>query len=100
MGVLDQLRALFGRSVESEPETSTATDAEHEVVDEGAAKAHDLGLAGQVASQGSPTGVPSLADRPISTEHGAPQPMSVLRSKADRRTCPTTTDQDRSVPLR
>jgi hypothetical protein len=71
MGVLDQLRALFGRSVESEPETSTATDAEHEVVDEGAAKAHDLGLAGQVASQGSPTGVPSLADRPISTEHGA-----------------------------
>jgi hypothetical protein len=72
MGVLDRLRALFGQSAEPKPDASAATDAEGEVVGEGRAKAHDMGLAGQVASQGSTTGVPSLADRPISTEHGSP----------------------------
>jgi hypothetical protein len=72
MGLLDRLLALFGRSTEPESDASATVDAERAVVDEGRAEAHDLGLAGQIASQGSPTGVPSLADRPISTEHGAP----------------------------
>jgi hypothetical protein len=72
MGVLDRLLALFGQGTEPESDASATTDADRAVVDEGPAEAHDLGLAGQVASQGSPTGVPSLADRPISTEHGAP----------------------------
>jgi hypothetical protein len=72
MGVLDRLRSLLGQSPEPVPDAPATPDTEHEVVDEGHAKAHDLGLAGQVASQGSPTGLPSLADRPISTEHGSP----------------------------
>jgi hypothetical protein len=72
MGVLDRLRALFGQGSEPELDAPATTDAEPEIVDEGHAKAHDMGLAGQVASQGSPTGVPSLADRPISTEQGSP----------------------------
>jgi hypothetical protein len=73
MGVLDRLLSLFGRSTAPESEASATVDTERAVVDEGDAEAHDLGLAGQIASQGSPTGVPSLADRPISTEHGAPE---------------------------
>lgn len=84
MGVLDRLRGLLGRSTEPEPEASPAPDAEHEVVDEGHAKAHDLGLTGQIASQGSPTGVPSLADRPISTEHGSPPTDETAEIDAER----------------
>jgi hypothetical protein len=74
MGVLDRLMAIFGPNSEPESDASAPTDADRAVVDEGRAEAHDLGLAGQIASQGSTTGVPSLADRPISTEHGAAAP--------------------------
>jgi hypothetical protein len=72
MGLLDRLRSLIAQGPEPVPDAPATPDAEREVVDEGHAKAHDLGLAGQVASQGSPTGLPSLADRPITTEHGSP----------------------------
>jgi hypothetical protein len=73
MGFLDRLLGLFGRS--NEPDVDRpAADAEGEraVVDEGDAEAYDMGLAGRVASQGSTTGLASLADRPLSTEHGSP----------------------------
>jgi hypothetical protein len=90
MGVLDRLRALFEGSSEPESAASVTTNAERAVVDEGRAEAHDLGLAGQIASQGSPTGVPSLADRPISTEHGAPP--SDETAELDARTDPDADD--------
>jgi hypothetical protein len=86
MGTLDRLRALFGRSPEPEPESSAAAgpETEHEIVHEGHAKAHDLGMTGQVASQGSPTGVPSLAYRPITTDHGSPPTDETAEIDAER----------------
>jgi hypothetical protein len=68
MGFMDRLRAWLGGTGTAGSAPEEGTDVVRPPVDEGSAQAHDMGLVGQAASQGSPTGIPSLADRPMTDE--------------------------------